>query len=229
MKSVLIREIHEIELSSTCNLACRYCPHPKLKRAKAHMEWDVFERTLVHVAHYCEQGTQTEVSLTGIGEAVLHPRFEEALFRVRELIGSRPIAMSTNGVSMTPRLAAILTHFGVIVYLSTHRPEKAGAAWEMLRAARGSIGTNTAFVNSSMDWAGQVKWHVSAPVAQCQYLTLGWGVIRQDGAVNACCMDAHSLHPIATVWDEPGSFVTAPMPLCAGCHLTVPAELREAA
>src|SRR5512147_2788120 len=98
MKSVPIREIHEIELSSICNLACRYCPHPKLQREKEHMSWETFERTLEHVAYYVGKGTQTEVSLTGIGEAILHPRFVEAVFRVREVIGRRQITLATNGV-----------------------------------------------------------------------------------------------------------------------------------
>lgn len=193
------------------------------------MTWEVFERTLEHVAYYVKQGTQGEVSLTGIGEAVLHERFAEMLFRVRETIADRNIVLATNGVSMTRDLAEILARLRVIVFVSTHRPEKAGTAWQMLREAGAIIGVNKAFVDSSIDWAGQVKWHVAAPKNQCDYLALGWGVVRQDGSVNACCMDAHSLHKLATVWDDPGSLMTHATPLCAKCHLTVPEHLREAA
>lgn len=225
-----IREIHEIELSSVCNLACRYCPHPKLERAKEHMTFETFQKTLRHLKYYCDQGTQTEVSLTGIGEAILHPSFTDALCLIRQTIGSeRTIVIATNGVNMTEQLAKTLAHFGVVVYVSTHRPEKAGPAVELLRQAGVRLGTNTAFVDSSLDWAGQVKWHVSAPSRPCDYLGLGWAVIRQDGQVNACCMDAHSKFPLATVDDEPGSWRTWPISLCQSCHLTVPEKYRSAA
>lgn len=191
------------------------------------MSWETFERTLKHVAYYVEKGTQGEVSLTGIGEAILHPRFAEALFRVREVIGPRNIILSTNGVDMTHELADILARMRVITFVSIHRPEKAGPAWEMLKKAGVIGGMNTAFVDSSIDWAGQVKWHVSGPKHECNYLKLGWGVVRQDGAVNVCCMDAHSKHPLGTVWDEPGTLMTRATSLCGACHLTVPVQLQE--
>lgn len=228
MKTVPVREIHEIELSSICNLACRaYCPHPKLERPKAHMGWDVFERTLEHVAYLCAKGTQGEVSLTGIGEAILHPRFIEAAFRVREVVQGRQITMATNGVAMTPALAEVLAKLRVVTYVSTHRPEKAGVAWEMLKNAGAITGLNTSFVDSSIDWAGQMKWHVAAKTHPCTYLGLGWGVVRQDGALNACCMDAHGKFKLASVWDELGSLVTRPIGLCGACHLSVPEHMRE--
>jgi len=229
MKTVPIREIHEIELSSICNLSCRYCPHPKLERPKEHMSWETFERTLEHVAYYVEKGTQGEVSLTGIGEAILHPRFIEAVFRVREVIGGRQITLATNGVALTKPLADVLARLRVVTYVSTHRPEKAGVAWNMLKEAGAITGLNTAFVDSSIDWAGQVKWHTAARSHDCTYLNLGWGVVRQDGNVNACCMDAHGKHKLASVWDELGSLMTRPIGLCGSCHLKVPAALQEAA
>jgi hypothetical protein len=191
------------------------------------MAWETYERTLEHVAHYVRKGTQTEVSLTGIGEAILHPRFLEAVFRLREVIQGRQITMATNGVAMTPALADALAKLRVVTYVSTHRPERAGVAWNMLKKAGAITGLNTAFVDSSLDWAGQVKWHVSAPKAVCNYLGLGWAVVRQDGAVNACCMDAHGKHQLATVWDEPGSLMTRPIGLCASCNLTVPKHMQE--
>jgi hypothetical protein len=229
VRTVPVREIHEIELSSVCNLACKYCPHPKLERPKADMAWETYERTLEHVAYYCRQGTQTEVSLTGIGEAILHPRFVEAVFRLREVIQGRQITLATNGVALTPALAEVLARFRVVTYVSTHRPEKAGVAWNMLKQAGAITGLNTAFVDSSIDWAGQVKWHTAAASHPCTYLGKGWAVVRQDGSINACCMDAHGKHKLASVWDEPGTLMTRATPLCGACHLTVPEHLREAA
>ena len=229
MKQIAVREIHEIELSSICNLACVYCPHPKLQREKAHMPWETFERTLEHVAYLCKAGTQGEVSLTGLGEAILYPRFVEAMWRVRNLIGDRELILSTNGVDMTPELARELASARVGVYVSLHRPEVAAPAMEMLRAAHCPMGTNVGFVDSALDWAGQVDWHVSAPRAMCGYLSRGWAVVRQNGSINACCMDAHDKYRVASVWDEPGTLVTHATGLCSSCNFYVPEELREAA
>lgn len=230
MKALPVREIHEIELSSVCSLACPYCCHPTLQRPKAHMPWDVFERTLEHIAWLCKAGTQVEVSLTGIGEAILYPRFTEALWMVRKVIGDRKLIMATNGVDMTPELARELAAANCGVYVSLHRPEVATLAMNMLRDAGCPMGTNTAFVDSAMDWAGQVEWHVSIPKHHtCGYLTNGWAVVRQDGSINACCMDAHGKHKLATVWDAPGTLVTNVIPLCTNCNFKVPKELLEAA
>lgn len=229
MRKVAVTEIHEIELSSVCNLACVYCPHPKLQRAKAHMTWPVFERTLEHVRYLVARGTQKELSLTGIGEAILHPDFVKMMWAAREVMGRLPIYLSTNGVAMTQELADEFQRAGLGVYVSLHRPEVAGPALTMLDMAGVSRASNHAFVDSALDWAGQVKWHVSAPRAPCQYLGKGWAVVRQDGSLNACCMDAHGLFPIATVWDEPGTLQTHVIGLCQSCNFRVPAELMEAA
>lgn len=190
---------------------------------------EVFERTLEHVAYYLKAGTQRELSLTGIGEAIMHPQFVPMMWRAREVMGDGPIYVATNGTEMTPELAAEMHKAGIGVFVSLHRPEVAGKAIRMLDEAKVARGYNHAFVDSSLDWAGQVDWHVSAPRAQCNYLARGWAVVRQDGAVNACCMDAHGLYRLATVWDEPGSLKTRPIGLCKQCNLTVPAELMEAA
>lgn len=193
------------------------------------MEWATFERTLEHVAHYCRSGTQGEVSLTGIGEAILHPRFVEMMWKTRETIGDRPLVMSTNGTDMTPYLAAELSRAKVGVYVSLHRPEVAAPALEMLRDAGCSTATNVGFVDSSLDWAGQVKWYVSAPRVHCGYLTNAWAVVRQDGSVDACCMDAHDLYPVGSVWDELGSLKTHVTKLCESCNFKTPPNLLEAA
>lgn len=229
MRSIPVSEIHEIELTSMCQLACVYCPHPTLKREKAHMPWETFERTLEHVKYLCRKGTQGEVSLTGLGEALLYPRFTEAVERTRATIGGRLLVMSTNGVDMTPEIAQVLAQYDVAVYVSLHRPEVAAPALRMLEAAGCRHGHNSGFVDSSLDWAGQVDWHVSAPRALCGYLSRGWAVVRQNGNIDACCMDAHDLYPVGTVWDEFGSLKTHATGLCAGCNFHVPEELLEAA
>lgn len=225
-----IREIHEIEFTSRCNLACVYCPHPKMTRAKADMTFDTFVATLHHIAYLCRTGTQGEVSLTGIGEAILHPHFVDWMKLVRATIGpDRKLVVATNGVAMTPEIAAEMSRSNAVVYVSTHRPEKAGPAIEMLKRAGCTVGYNSSFVDSGMDWAGQVEWPVSMKSQVCDYLRKKWGAVRQDGSINTCCMDAESLYPIGHVNDPPGSILTRATPLCQSCNMTVPDQflIRE--
>ena len=222
-----ITEIHEIELSSECNLACVYCPYPTMERAKAPMDWDTFQLTMNHVAYYVQKGTQGEVSLTGIGEAMLHPQFVDAMFLVRSVIGARKMIISTNGIGLTREMAVHLRHAQVQVYVSLHRPEVASKALNNLYLEGCMFSYNKNFVDSSMNWAGQVKWHVSAGAHECQYLEKGWAVVRQNGSVDMCCMDALDAHPIGHVRDEPGTLLAQVTPLCAACHLVVPQKYYQ--
>lgn len=222
-----LRELHEIELSSRCNLACKYCPHPVLERPKEDMSFETFWATLDLLRHFVRAGTQTEVSLTGIGEALLHPSFEMMLWHVRHAIGlRRPLVLATNGIAVTPEVARMLFEADVRVYVSLHRPELAKPAIDLLLNANVRVGTNHAFASDAIDWAGQVP--VNAPMMAkrpCDYLRKGWGVVRVDGRITTCCMDAHTKHSFGSVFDEPRTLYLKTHALCNACNLSIPTEL----
>jgi hypothetical protein len=223
-----LREVHEIEFSSRCNLACKYCPHPKLERPKEDMALRTFFATMALVQRLCDEGTQGEVSLTGIGEAVLHPDFLPMAREVRRVIGwERPLVLATNGVALTEGLVFEFARLRPHVYVSLHRPEMAAPAIELLKKYRVEHAVNSAFVTSSLDWAGQVDWYVSAPKSECQYLARGWGVVRTDGRITTCCMDAHTKHAFGTVWTDPAELLLRPHELCGACNLMPPVERME--
>ena len=41
--------IHQIEITSRCNLRCLYCPHSKMKRAKEDMTGEIFRAAMDEV------------------------------------------------------------------------------------------------------------------------------------------------------------------------------------
>lgn len=218
-----VRDVHQIELTTRCNLRCKYCPSPHLPRPKADMEWGAFEQALELVKHFVRRGTQTELSLTGIGESLLHPRFIEAVAAARAAIGqSRPLVITTNGLLLTEALCRDLAPFQPQVFVSLHRPEKAGPAVEAAKRAGILKGVNASAATSAFDWGGQVKWHISAPRIQCEYLRSGWCVVLQDGRVSTCCLDASGAGSVGTVWDDPESLKLQPYSLCSTCHMEVP-------
>ncbi len=96
MGSRSITQIHQIEVTTKCNLHCRYCPHGKMTRKKEHMSMETYESAIKWVEYFDSQGTQTEVSLTGIGEPLMHPRFLEMVGMLRDVYDG-PILFSTNG------------------------------------------------------------------------------------------------------------------------------------
>lgn len=223
-----ITQIHEIELSSLCNLACVYCPNPTLKRPKINMDWGTYLRALECVKRFCDQGTQGELALTGVGEALLHPRFAEAVALARKCIGpQRPLTFSTNGLLLDDALLEKIKQHRPEVYVSLHRPEAAGPAVQRLRAHGMNANVNAGFATSALNWVGEVDWMVSHPPITCEYLRSGWCVVRADGTVGTCCWDAESESGrIGTIWSDPAGWYTAPHVACDGCSLSVPEEMK---
>lgn len=215
-----IEQIHEIELSSRCNLRCVYCPSPKLKRAKIDMTMETFNRSLEVVKKFIEDGTQGELALTGVGEALLNSNFVEMVRRARGVVGNGLLTFSTNGILFTEELAQAIAPYYPSVYISLHRPEVAAKAVRIAQNYGLLAGTNHSFATSAMDWAGGVEWEASHPKGLvCQYLKQGWAVIRADGTVGSCCWDAESKSGyLGTIWDDPQWF-TAPHEACKSCSL----------
>lgn len=230
-----VRDIHQLELTSRCNLKCHYCPHfPNLPRPKEDMSWDTFQAALSLVSFYVRQGTQTELSLTGIGESLLHPRFVEMASAARAAIGpERRLVVTTNGLLLNEEMCAALASISPkpLVFISLHRPEKAAFAVEAARRHGLLAGINNSFVTSAFDWAGyQKEWTplVTAPKIKCDYLHRGWGVVLQDGRITTCCLDAVCKDQsegggvIGTVWDAPEKLALKPWDGCKTCHMVVP-------
>ena len=219
-----IREIHVLELTTRCNLRCRYCPSPQKLRPHEDMAWETFEQSLRFIKKLCDIGTQGEVALTGIGEPTLHPRFVDAMAALRQTLGPhRQITVSTNGIIFPEELAVEMKKHDVKLYVSLHRPERAGLAVEIAKRHGILVGVNNSAAISAMYWAGQVKWYNSHPQpAWCDYLRLGWAVILVDGRVTQCCVDATGEGVTGTVWQEPKDVPMKPFGLCAKCSFTVP-------
>jgi len=119
-----LREIHQIEITSRCNLKCVYCPSYKLPRPKLDMTREHYEQALDWAKFFQAQGTQTELNLAGIGESTLHPNFVEYLWLARQKLGPKQVLLfATNGLLMTDALAKEIQPLEPRVYVSMHRPE----------------------------------------------------------------------------------------------------------
>jgi len=198
------------------------------------MERRIFERALdwVEALNDRRDDTVGELSLTGIGEALMHPEFVDFLALARRRLPGTPLVFSTNGLLLTDGLCAKIAPYRPQVCVSLHRPEKAGPAIQAAKRHGIFQIANPAPSLSAFNWAGQVPdWFVSAPPIVCDYLKLGWGVVLVDGRITTCCLDASGKGVVGHV-DDPIESLTSPgtglKPWgdervgCAACHMSTP-------
>ena len=226
-----LQQIHQIEITSRCNLRCKYCAHPTMKRAKVDMEWDIFAKA-IHIAKFCQQaGTQGPLNLAGIGESTMHPQFVPMLRYAREELGKQQeLVLATNGLLMDDALAEAIEPYRPKVFVSLHRPERAGLAVEALKRVGLLEGVSADPSIAATDWAGQVKWHVSSQRGACPWVRGGWGMVLSDGRITRCSFDATGVGVIGHV-NDPVQPYTSPYVLCRSCHqdVGVPFEQSEQA
>lgn len=219
-----LTRIHQIEITSRCNLACSYCPHPVLKRAKMDMTMETFERALQWVSYFDTVGdNQKELAITGMGEALLHPEFDKMLTLARAIYPGF-IHFSTNGILFDEYYAELCKDLNVYVFVSLHRPEVASKAVHLAQEYGVIADVNTSFAHSSLDFAGQVEWPNSATDQKnliCSYQKEGWGMVLADGTINTCCWEAEGENAIGHVNDNIGSVDMRVMPACEHCSLEI--------
>lgn len=229
-----VTAVHQVELTSRCNLRCTYCTSPQImkgqypNRPALDMTEDTFKQALEWVKHFVKKGTQSqELNLAGIGESTLHPQFIEFAKLARDAIGpKRTIIFATNGILLTDEIASELAKLQpVSCWVSLHRPEKAMFAVDIARKHGIFGGVSTDPATHANDWAGQVKWKKAEYTMPCTWLMHGRVFITADGNVTACCLDAKGSGVLATVWDDPATAITKTYDLCPNCHHTLPLGL----
>lgn len=229
-----LRALHQIEMTSRCNLRCRYCPSPHLARPKLDMDEPTYRRALYWAQRFVFGGQQRELNLAGIGESTLHPEFVRFVHLAREAVGDGcDLILATNGLLMTDELAAAIAPAKIKVWVSLHRPEKAGPAVEALRRAGILSGVSADPSINAINWAGQVKWHVSnGAKRQCMWVIGGRAIVLADGRLSRCCLDASGAGVFGHITDDLATLSTSPYELCRTCDQDVgvplPAPLQEA-
>jgi hypothetical protein len=225
MISHFISSIHQVEITSRCNLRCKYCVHPHMVRAKEDMSEDVYLAALVWARKFARRGTQQELNLAGIGESTMHPDFVRWTHLAREAVGPAcRIVLATNGLLMTDEMAQAIAPARPMVWVSLHRPEKAGPAVEALKRAGIFAGVSMDPALAAIDWAGQVDWHVSVPERrQCQWVRNGLAFVMSDGRVSSCCLDSDGSGVFASDIRTANMDVmtTQPYRLCETCNQEV--------
>lgn len=228
-----LRSIHQIEIATYCNMMCPYCAYPTQVELRQQKRMLMARATFVRALEWAvalndaRDDTRAELSITGIGEALLHPEFVDFLALARAALPRNPLVFSTNGILLTEEYCAKIAPYRPRVYVSLHELKAAGPAIQAAKKYGLLANVNPSPATSAFDWAGQVKHFVSAPPMVCEFLRSGWGVVLVDGRITTCCLDASAKGVVGHV-DDPIESLTVPgtgirpFSLCGPCHCEVP-------
>lgn len=217
----MVRSFQAVELTSRCNLSCKYCPHSKMKRDKIDMPEHVFQQVLF----WLEKFKQDIIHLQMIGESTLHPDLLSYIERIHELVPT--VNLSTNGVGVTRELIRGMKESGLNrLTVSIHRPEVAQLVIKMCQEEGLTNEWGTGPINNHT-WAGQVSTPMlSDHKPLCDFLLQSSAVVLSDGRVVACCLDAEGISSNGlSVWNDLTSVRFRPYKLCQGCHHRIPEEV----
>ena len=230
-----INTITTIELSSICNLKCKYCINRLMRkngRMPRIMSDVVFDKSLYWLSQLIERGTQKEVNLNGNGESLLDPQFIKRAKAVKDVMGKGTVMLSTNGTLVTDAMAkAIKEESGINrIDLSLHDAYAARKAVDLFFKYQIYGQLNTGPILSTHSWAGQLESEHTIPFKgkiKCDPLIEGRAYIDSDGDVVPCCYDYLKKGKIGNVFDEHLlDRECRPFSLCDTCHQEIPEGVR---
>lgn len=218
-----IRTINSIELSSICDNKCQYCPATKQAdfRKVGFMEWDIYRQAIAQVKRLCDQSTQKELNLFGVGEPLLHPHLVDMIKYARKHLPIRQILhLNTNGNKVTLDLAMALKRAGITSIDITGHNHKATAKTIRIFRQVGIEGQlSYDFVASPNNWAGQVDWfEPNYDAGPCPWIIRQQCFVMSDGSIANCCIDAFGGSVQGNVFDDLDQIHIRPFKLCDDCH-----------
>lgn len=125
-----VTSYHQFEITSRCNLRCKYCPSSTIMDGKPgrpamDMTMETFLRALEHVKYHVGRKEQSELNLAGIGEPTLHPNLLEFLRLARLAAPGVFLNFTTNGLLFTEELAKEMNSLNAYCFVSLHAPSNA--------------------------------------------------------------------------------------------------------
>ena len=172
LETLAFPERINVEPTNRCNMRCRLCPHPVLKRPRGNMDPDLSRR----IARECAP-RGTTLWLQYMGEPLMHPRILEMIAAGREE-GVARIGLSTNASLLDERMTEGLLSNGLDrLECSVDAVDPEG-----FRAARGTGDFHTVVKNIERFLAAKRRRGLDRPVTSLQYMAFtlaGEGVRRR--------------------------------------------------
>jgi len=149
-----------VEPTNRCNMRCRLCPHPRLKRPRGNMDPELFAR----IARECGR-RGAAVWLQYMGEPLMHPDIFQMIAAAREA-GVPKVGLSTNASLLDERAAERLLASGLDrLECSVDAADEAA-----FRACRGSDDFRRVVANVERFLALKKERGATRPVTSLQFL-----------------------------------------------------------
>jgi len=192
-------------------------------RPKVDMDYETFKKCLYWAKYFVAKYGQSELNLAGIGESTMHPDFIEYVALAKQAVGANcKLVLATNGLLITDEMAKAIAPFDPWIWVSLHRPEKAGPAVEILKKYNLLAGVSNDASIAAMNWAGQVNWHVSVKKRQCFWVKGGKVMAMADGNITQCCIDGSGVGVMGHILqDDLNELSCKPYSLCHTCDQDV--------
>lgn len=204
-------QIYQFEITSLCNLNCDYCPNKSLRRPKQHMPIKVFQRVIDYSFMFnlaCGHH---------FGEPLLHPEllYIAEKLRERELL----FGFSTNAEILTLQKLDELIKAGLSWIKISFHSENSRKMFRKIKERYPALPLLASTLDDIHDWAGQVDIKEKSggktltiagttgtisSKADCVFHVKNLGVIDSRGRILACCMDAHGISAMGSVYDING-------------------------
>jgi len=194
----------------------------------------IFEKTLYWLKILCDRGTQREVNMNGTGESCLDPKLAFRIRAVKDIMGDKPVNMSTNAVNLTYEMAVKIKDAGIDQFdVSPHSAFHARKAVDIMRRVGLKGIVNIGAILMSHNWAGQLEFENQVDCSfdiKCDPLIEGRGYVLKEGNVTPCCYDYQNLGVFGHVFNS-GLLRKeyGPYELCKTCHQKIPKEISEKA
>jgi len=176
----------DIETSTTCSAACRFCPYPKYAnwRAGEVMGMDLFRKIIDELATIPQVH---DVRLNGLNEPLLDRHLDKRYEYIHSKGGRFTSTLTTHGVYLTPARVATLVAAGVkyfIISLNAATPEQ----HEANMGLKGKFDTVCANIQHCIDLGLDVEVRGVVnddyfPMSEGMKLVQRWGWKRYGGHV----------------------------------------------
>ena len=198
-----IKYIHQIEVSSICNLKCPYCLHSteNFKRPKVFMNDETLINTLELLERFIwDHPEKQDINLSGVGETFAHPKIAKIINGVRNIIGpKRRIIIPTNALLLDEDILNQIEKANPRIYVSLHKPDAQKYIIERI-ASHGLLeGTTNDPVDNPNDWARQVNHTKPRYTFYCPWKTHGMGFITANGDILQCYLDGDNSSKMTNV------------------------------
>lgn len=219
-----IQGVRNVEVSSVCNMACKYClsAHISKHREPGLMTLGTFREVVAVIASLSAKYHQHLVWLHGTGEPLLNKNLVEMITYLKNK-ASINIAISTNGLLIDNQMVTDLKDAGINrIDVSGHDEDIAQKAHGIIKQQGIPSVLSYGFRKGPFDWAGQLDLEgANIRIPSCPWIGSQECFVLHDGRIVSCCFDVFGLNILGHITGDLSQVQIKEFELCHNCNHTI--------